>query len=167
MDHIDIDGEHLNGDMRECRRCNRLAHNFLRKQELQSRFNTRFQCNFDFGNEFWLMTLSFVIMMYTLFLLLQLPAGSKWVPAAGQDVCAEEEGGFGKKASEKVNCSVEILIFCLFCGCVSTFSLLSCTYCELSTPAYLLMTIRFVFAIALPSNYFFAFICWIAIPLRY
>ena len=77
MDHIDIDGAHLNGGIDECRRCVRMARSIARKHELQSRFSTRFQCNFDFGNEFWLMFLSFVIMMYTLFLLLQFPAGSK------------------------------------------------------------------------------------------
>ena len=77
MDHIDIDGVHLNGELHNCRSCVRMARNIARKQEIQNRLSTRVQFNFDFGSDFWLMLLSFVIMMYTLFLLLQFPSGPK------------------------------------------------------------------------------------------
>ena len=77
MDHIDIDGVHLNGEMHNCRSCVRMARSIARKHEIQHRLSTRVQVNFDFGTEFWLMSLSFIIVMYTLFLLFQFPSGSK------------------------------------------------------------------------------------------
>ena len=139
MDHIDIDGVHLNGELHNCRSCVRMARNIARKQEIQNRLSTRVQFNFDFGSDFWLMLLSFVIMMYTLFLLLQFPSGPKWLPTSAENGCTKEEGSFGKEASQKVKSAVDILQFCFFCGRVSTFSLLSCTCCKLSTPAQLLV----------------------------